>query len=243
MAKKARVVPENILKKQARTLKLATAVKDRRAAAKVERSAARKVASANAEKYHAEYEKSDAALIKAKRDAKAAGNFFVEDAPKVAFVVRIRGIRKLDPKPKKILQLLRLRQLHNGVFVKLNKATWNMIKWIEPFVTFGYPSRQTIRKLIYKRGHGKVDRRRIPLTDNSIISGELGKFGINCVEDLIHEIVTCGAHFKEANNFLWPFKLCSPLGGFEKKRHSFGEGYGAWGNREELMNKLVNRMI
>lgn len=35
----------------------------------------------------------------------------------------------------------------------------------------------------------------------------LGKYGIICVEDLIHEILTVGPHFKEANNFLWPFKL------------------------------------
>jgi large subunit ribosomal protein L7e len=153
------------------------------------------------------------------------------------------SINKLAPKPKKCLQLLRLRQLHNGVFVKLNKATWNMIKIIEPFVTYGYPTRQSISKIIYKRGHGKVDRRRIPLTDNSIIAGELGKFGINCIEDLIHEIVTCGPNFKQANNFLWPVKLSSPLGGFEKKRHAYGEGYGAWGNREENINAVISKML
>jgi large subunit ribosomal protein L7e len=141
------------------------------------------------------------------------------------------------------LQLFRLRQIHNGVFIKLNKATWNMLKMVEPFITYGYPTRQTIRKLIYKRGYGKVNRSRIPLTDNSIIAGELGKFGINCIEDLIHEIVTCGPHFKEANNFLWPVKLNSPLGGYEKKRHSYGEGYGAFGNREELINQLVAKML
>ena len=153
------------------------------------------------------------------------------------------SIRKLAPKPKKILQLLRLRQLHNGVFVKLNKATWNMIRMIEPFVTFGYPSRQTVSNLIYARGYGKVNRSRIALTDNSIISDNLGAHGINCVEDLIHEIVTCGPKFKEANNFLWPFKLSSPNGGFEKKRHSFAQGFGAYGNREELINALVKRMM
>lgn len=63
-----------------------------------------------------------------------------------------------------------------------------MIRVIEPLVTYGYPTRQTFSKLIYKRGYGKVNRCRIPLTDNSIIAGELGKFGINCIEDLIHEI-------------------------------------------------------
>jgi len=189
------------------------------AKAKTDRSAARKLALANAEKYAKEYDAADKAIVDGKRAAKKAGNFFVEGEPKVAFLIRIKGINKLAPKPKKILQLLRLRQLHNGVFVKLNKATLNMIKIIEPNITYGYPSKENIAKLIYKRGCGKVNRCRIPLTDNSIIAGELGKHGINCVEDLIHEIVTCGPKFKEANNFLWPFKLNSPLGGFEIKRH------------------------
>merc|ERR1719197_789478 len=243
MAKKARVIPENILKKQARDAKLLKARKEKRDADKKDRSAARKTAYANAEKYFKEYTAADAALVKARRDAKKAGTFFVEAEPKVAFVIRIKGINKLAPKPKKILQLLRLRQLHNGVFVKLNKATWNMIRMIEPFVTYGFPSRATISNLIYKRGYGKIDRCRIPLTDNAIVAKQLGKSGIACVEDLIHEITTCGPKFKEANNFLWPFKLSSPLGGFEIKRHSFAQGYGAFGNREEIINALVKKMM
>jgi len=219
------------------------ALKESRATAKKDRAAARTAAKANAEKYYKEYTASDAALVKAKRDAKAAGSFYVEGEAKVAFVIRIKGINKLAPKPKKILQLLRLRQLHNGVFVKLNKATWNMLRMIEPFVTYGFPSRHMISNLIYKRGHGKVNRMRLPLSDNSIVAGELGSHGINCVEDVIHEIVTCGPNFKQVNNFLWPFKLSSPLGGFEIKRHSFAQGFGAFGNREELINALVKKMM
>jgi hypothetical protein len=88
---RARVVPENILKKQARDAKLAAAVKDRRAKAKADRVTTRAAAMKNAEKYFNEYQAADQALIKAKRDAKAAGNFFVPEQPKVAFVVRIRG--------------------------------------------------------------------------------------------------------------------------------------------------------
>ena len=85
----ARVVPENILKKQARDAKVLKALKDSRAAAKKDRAAARKVAAENAEKYHNEYTAADAALIKAKRDAKAKGSFYVEAEPKVAFIIRI----------------------------------------------------------------------------------------------------------------------------------------------------------
>ena len=143
---------------------------------------------------------------------------------------------------RKTLQLLRLRQIHNGVFVKLNKATINMLRKVEPYITYGYPSRKTITELIYKRGYGKVNKSRIPLTDNAIVEGELGKHGIVSVEDLVHEIHTVGPHFKTANNFLWPFKLSSPKKGYTKKRHPF-QKEGVWGNREDLINELVSRMI
>ena len=44
------------------------------------------------------------------------------------------------------------------------------------------------------------------------MQGQLGKFDIICIEDLIHEIYTVGPHFKEANNFLHPFQLSCARG-------------------------------
>merc|ERR1719230_216128 len=209
-AKKAGIVPENFIKKGARDAKLLAARKAMMEAHK--KAAADKKAHAlqNAETYAKEYAAADKKLIDDKRAAKKDGSFFVEGQPKVAFIIRTRGINKLSPKQKKIMQLLRLRQLHNGVFVRINKATMNMVRYVEPLITHGFPSRATVRKLIYARGYGKVNRSRIPLNDNKVIDEALGKFGISCIEDLIHEIWTVGPHFKEANNFLWPFKLSSP---------------------------------
>lgn len=109
-------------------------------------------------------------------------------------------------------------------------------------IYFRYPSRETIRKLVYKRGYGKINKQRIPLTNNRLVEGSLGKHGIASLEDLINEIYTVGAHFKEANNFLWPFKLRAPRGGFSKKRHPF-QRRGDWGNREHFINDLVKNMI
>jgi len=235
-------VPENFVKKAARDAKILKDIVEARKARKADVAAKRKVAAANAVKYAAEYAAADASVIKSRRDAKKAGSFFVEDEAKIAFVVRIRGINKLSPKKRKIMQLLRLRQIHNGVFVKLNKATWNMIRKVEDLITYGFPSRSTVQKLIYGRGFGKVNRARIALNDNSVIEGQLGSKGIACVEDLIHEIWTVGPNFKAANNFLWPFKLNTPAKGFEKKRHPYMKG-GAWGNREENINELVRRML
>jgi large subunit ribosomal protein L7e len=162
---------------------------------------------------------------------------------KLIFAVRIRGIMKLNPKVIRILRLLRLRQLHNGVFIRVNKASINMLRRVEPYITYGYPSRDTVRKLIYKRGYGKVDGQRIPLTNNNIIANSLGKKqNIICIEDLVNEIYNVGANFKEANNFLWPFKLTPPRGGFISKRHPVQRG-GDWGNREDLINNLITKML
>lgn len=194
-----------------------------------------------AEAYAKEYRARENDLIRMRRQAKVNGTFYREDEAKVLFVIRTKGIMRVAPKTKKILQLLRLRQIHNGVFVKANRATLNMLGLVTPYVTYGPPSLKTVRELLYKRGHGKVNKERIALTDNRIIEQSLGKFGIICMEDLVHEIFTCGPNFKAANNFLWPFKLSSALGGFSKKGNHFAEG-GDAGNREEYINQLVRRM-
>jgi large subunit ribosomal protein L7e len=38
----------------------------------------------------------------------------------------------------------------------VNKATAGLLKRIEPFVAFGYPSLKSVKELIYKRGYAKV---------------------------------------------------------------------------------------
>lgn len=88
---RARVVPENILKKQARDAKLLAARVAVRAQEKKDRAAARKAAADNATKYAAEYAKEDKALVDAKRTAKKEGNFYVDAQAKIAFVIRTRG--------------------------------------------------------------------------------------------------------------------------------------------------------
>jgi len=180
--------------------------------------------------------------IRLRRQAKKAGNFYVPAEAKVAFVIRIRGIIGVSPKVRKILQLLRLRQINNGVFVKLNAATIKMLRLVEPFIAYGYPNLKSIRELIYKRGFGKVNGQRIPITDNSVIEKNLGAKNIVCVEDLIHEIFTCGPNFRDANNFLWPFKLSNAKGGLEEKLTHFNEG-GQAGQRAEKINNLIKRML
>merc|ERR1711868_28550 len=211
-------VPESVLKKRKTQEKLAA---DRAAAAAEAKKAnkeKRTQAYKSAEKYVKEYR----AMAKQR--------------------VRIHRLNDMHPKTKKILQIMRLRQMNMGVFMKLSKAATEMLKRVEPYLSYGYPNLKSVRELIYKRGFGKINKQRLPLNDNSVVERALGKFGIICVEDLIHEIYTVGPHFKEANNFLWPFKLRPAKGGQAKKCKGFCEG-GQAGNREEKINNLIQKML
>ncbi|RUP49606.1 ribosomal protein L30, ferredoxin-like fold domain-containing protein [Jimgerdemannia flammicorona] len=204
--------------------------------------AKRRVIFKRADQYVREYRAKERDEIRLRRQAKSAGNFYVPAQPKLVFVIRIKGINKMAPKPRKVLQLLRLLQINNGVFVRLTSATEQMLQLVEPYVAYGEPNLKSVRELIYKRGYAKVNKQRIPLSDNAIVEKALGKFGIISVEDLIHEIVTVGPQFKEANNFLWPFKLSNPNGGWStRKFRHFVEG-GDAGDRESKINGLIRQM-
>jgi len=189
-----------------------------------------------------EYRDAEREKIRLSRQAKKDGSFYVPPETKLVFVIRIKGINKIAPKPRKILQLLRLIQINNGVFVRITKATAEMLRVVEPWVAYGEPNLKSVRELIYKRGYGKIDKQRIPLTNNSLIEEVLGKHGIISIEDLIHEIYTVGPNFKQASNFLWPFKLSSPTGSFRTRKFKhFIEG-GDLGDREDKINRLIRQM-
>ncbi|KAH0521728.1 60S ribosomal protein L7 [Microtus ochrogaster] len=222
--KKLPAVPETLKKKRRNFAELKVKRLRKKIALKSLRRAQRKLIYEKAKYYHKEYRQMYRTEIRMARMARKAGNFYVPAEPKLAFVIRIRGINGVSPKVRKVLQLLRLRQIFNGTFVKLNKASINMLRIVEPYIAWGYPNLKSVNELIYKRGYGKIHKKRIALTDNSLIARSLGKYGIICMEDLIHEIYTVGKRFKEANNFLWPFKLSSPRGGMKKKTTHFVEG-------------------
>lgn len=239
---KVATVPESVLKRR----QVRKATKEAQRVKAQLRQKTRRLKHADifkrAESYVKEYRQKERDLVRLQRQAKSKGNFYIPAEPKLAFVVRIKGIIGVAPKPRKVLQLLRLRQINNGVFVKLNKATINMLRIAEPYITWGYPTLKTVRELVYKRGFGKQQGQRIPLTSNSVIESRLGKYNIICMEDLIHEIYTVGPHFKQANNFLWHFKLNNPRHGWRKKTTHYVEG-GDAGCREDRINHLLRKMI
>merc|ERR1711998_569189 len=104
-----------------------------------------------AEAYIQEYKDQEKSLVTMKRSARKAGTFYVEPEQKVLFVMRLRGINGMHPKTRHIMKVLRLLQMHNGVFMRINKATMNNLVKVDPYIMYGYPNLKTVCDLVYKR--------------------------------------------------------------------------------------------
>jgi len=233
-------VPESVLKKRKRQEKYAEAAKAAAAETTKKAAASKEEAFKRAESYIKQYREEEQSLVTLKRAARKEGTFYVPEEPKLIFVMRLRGIMGMAPKTRHIMKVLRLLQMHNGVFMRVNKATMNNLVKVDPYIMYGYPNLKTVRDLIYKRGYAKVNGQRVPLTDNKIIEDGLAaktKGAVICMEDLVNQIYTVGPYFKECTKFLWPFKMNNPAGGLSRIRHHFTEG-GDCGNREEYVNDV-----
>ncbi|MCP5809833.1 uL30 family ribosomal protein, partial [Klebsiella pneumoniae] len=124
-----------------RTRRLQVTLKRRSSAIKKKREIFKR-----AEQYVKEYRIKERDEIRLARQARNRGNYYVPGEAKLAFVIRIRGINQVSPKVRKVLQLFRLRQINNGVFVRLNKATVNMLRIAEPYIAWGYPNLKSVRR-------------------------------------------------------------------------------------------------
>ena len=132
--KKVSAVPETLKKKWKNFAELKINRLRKKFAQKMLRKARRKLIYEKAKHYHKEYRQMYRTKIQLARMAQKAGNFYVPMKPKLAFVIRIRGINVVSLKVQKVLQLLRLQQIFNGTFVKLNKASINMLRIVEPYI-------------------------------------------------------------------------------------------------------------
>ena len=160
----------------------------------------------------------------------------------VVFVVRIRDHIGAPRMVRRTLSSMRLRAIHEGVFLAYNDSTRKMLHLVEPWVVYGQPSQAVVNDLITRRGFGKVDGKRVPLSDNITIEKELGDKNIICVEDLVHEIYNVGDSFKDAATFLWPFRLTDSKTEFERQVLKLNDGKD-YGDKGEAINEYIKQVL
>lgn len=234
-------IDETVLKKRKNNEEWAIKRRERIATQKKENKDRAKSAIKRPEQFVQEYRDKELDFVRMKRRLKLSKISATDLKSNLLFVIRIQGTKDMHPTTRKTLKRLRLRQILNGVFLKANESNLKMLLSVDPFVAYGYPNAKSVRDLIYKKGCGKIDNQRVPLTDNNVIEEALGKSGIICLEDIVNEITTVGPHFKDVCSFLWPFKLKKPesLHGLKKKHFKDG---GDSGNREEHINEFLKKL-
>ncbi|OXB84804.1 UNVERIFIED_CONTAM: hypothetical protein H355_015926 [Colinus virginianus] len=179
--------------------------------------------------------------VRLRRMEQRPGQVAVPEEHKLAFVVRITEIKGVSLRVRRVIEVLRLRKIFSGTFVKLSPVSLKMLRIVEPYVAWGYPNLKSVRELILKRGQGKINQKRVPLTDNMLIEEHLGKYGIICLEDLIHEIYSTGKHFRSVADFLWPFQL-SVARHAARNKVGFLKEMGKPGCRGEGINQLIRQL-
>lgn len=170
------------------------------------------------------------------------------------FCVRIRDGIGAPRHVQKALQTLRLHTVHTGVFLRYGNDPSNvkLLHLVEPFVLYGVPTKATVADLIVRRGHAKVDGVYTPLSDNIIVEKALGEeTGMLCLEDLVHELTSHNSsstnnssdHFQRAASFLAPFQLTAPKSKFQQKMLNDREDTKDYGDKGELMDDYIKRML
>ncbi|CAH8490909.1 unnamed protein product [Heterobilharzia americana] len=178
------------------------------------------------------------------RLAKRKAPILVTDRPRLGVVIRLtEREEQISDICKDVFRLLRLDTFNQAVFIKITKATLDLLNIVSPYIAWGYPSLQVVRDMIMKRGRTMLGRHKHSI-DNKIIEEKLGHWGILCLEDIIHELVTIGPHFKAVQRFLCPFKLMSSSRDWmsgSRRCHARNDFLTAL--REEQINEMIRRMI
>jgi len=164
---------------------------------------------------------------------------------KMVFCVRIRNHRGVPREVKNVLNQFRLRHEYHGVFLRYDSPTQKLLHMVEPWITYGIISKATASDLLHRRGHFKLEKKRVPISDNTLVENVLSKKtngSIICVQDLVHELVSVGNDFHKANGCLWPFCLTMPKSKYQKKTLDLQDG-GDYGDRGQKMDEYLQQIL
>jgi large subunit ribosomal protein L30 len=139
-------------------------------------------------------------------------------------IVRVRGLVGVDRKIGDTLRMLMLDRVNHCVIVPKNPSFEGMAKKAAYFLTWGEISRETLEKLVVKRGRFAGDKR---VTDEKYAKE-------------IADLIVSGKSVKDTG--IKPvFRLSPPSKGYQHTKILFPRG--ALGYRGEKINELIKKMI
>jgi len=79
---------------------------------------------------------------------------------------------------------IHILQIFNGVFLKVNKATMNMLHRVEPYVTYGYPNLKSVRELYTREDMENSTNREFPWPKTPSSNRLLGSLELSALKIL-----------------------------------------------------------
>eukprot|EP01053_Blabericola_migrator_P013587 Blabericola_migrator_1__13586@NODE_99_length_14373_cov_95_300643_g89_i0_p7_GENE_NODE_99_length_14373_cov_95_300643_g89_i0NODE_99_length_14373_cov_95_300643_g89_i0_p7_ORF_typecomplete_len260_score74_36Ribosomal_L30_N/PF08079_12/0_03Ribosomal_L30_N/PF08079_12/1_4e04_NODE_99_length_14373_cov_95_300643_g89_i090429821 len=125
------------------------------------------------------------------------------DVAKVLLVVK-NIYREMSAVSWRDLQELGLTRQSLAILLPNTKESMKRLKAVEHFVYYGHPTIEIIRDLFVKHGYLKSGE---PLSNNLLVEEAFGEQGLLSIDDLVHEIYTCGEAFETIVQNLKPFTL------------------------------------
>lgn len=139
-------------------------------------------------------------------------------------VLRIRGRRKLNPKIKRTLEMLRLERTQRCVLVEDTPQNNGMLNVVKDYVTFGPVAEATILGLLTKRGTKGKNLLRTVLKEDEMKKAAKDIFGGKKTADYASPV----------------FRLRPPSKGYGDTKAAYPKG--ELGKRGE-MDSLLKRML
>ncbi len=149
--------------------------------------------------------------------------------------VRVRGVISASKDVRATLKMLNMKRNNHAVLIDDRPAYLGMLKEVQNYVTWGEPTKETVRMLIEKRGRLVGDKR--------ISEDYIKKLGYKSLDELVEAVYNCSVSYGKLPGVKPYFRLHPPSKGFKGKVKKSYQTGGEAGYRGEAINELVQRMI
>lgn len=149
-------------------------------------------------------------------------------------IVRVRGRVGVRREVKDTLAMLRLHKVNHMVIVDDTPSYKGMIQKAKDYITWGEIDKETLAKLLRRRGRLSGNRR---LTDEYVQE----KLGMS-IEEFAEKVINGEMKLTDLEGLKPVFRLHPPRGGHGTIKRPFKDG-GALGYRGEKINELLERMM
>lgn len=143
-------------------------------------------------------------------------------------VVKVRGNIRVSKAVKDTMMLIGLTRVNHCVIIDDRKNYTGMLQKSKDYITWGEPSAEVVKKMLTKRGK---------VTDELVAKNTKYK----TVDAFVEAFMKFETELDELK-IKKVFRLSPPRKGYESTKKPFTK-HGSLGNRKDLIDKLLVRMI